>query len=205
MWRSTRWPMCCRPALDRVRRRAGRPAQLRCSSPSSPGRAGRCWSRPGTRGRPRPPPGGRRYGSPMAAWRSGMALLAVQLLLQVLGSRHAEPAGAPRALAALAWARCRSGCCMAARRWSALFSGMPIAFALGGVATAVHARLHAGRLARYHRPERLRGTGQHHPADHPAVHPEGRGDRQVARRQGPLRRAAHLAAPGARRAWAWRW
>ena len=46
----------------------------------------------------------------------------------------------------------------------------------------VHDRVHAGRLGRYHHAERLRGNGLDHAAVDPAVHPEGRGDRQVARR-----------------------
>jgi hypothetical protein len=48
---------------------------------------------------------------------------------------------------------------------------------------AVHAAVHAGVLARHDHAERLRGDGQHHAAVDPAVHPEGRGDRQVARGQ----------------------
>ena len=66
-----------------------------------------------------------------------------------------------------------------------MFSGMPIAFALGAVALCSCA-VHAARVARYHRAERLRGNGQHHAARDPAFHPERRGDRPVERRQGSL-------------------
>ena len=63
----------------------------------------------------------------------------------------------------------------------------------------LHGHLHAGRLARHDHPERLRGDGEHHPALDPALHPEGRGDRPLARRPGPLRGAARLDEPRARR------
>ena len=49
---------------------------------------------------------------------AGMALLAVQLA--AAGARQpasAEPARPSRPVAALEWTRCRSGCCMAGRRW----------------------------------------------------------------------------------------
>ena len=61
-----------------------------------------------------------------------------------------------------------------------MFSGMPIAFALGFVAVAVHGVLHAGVVARHGDAERLRGDGEHHAAVDPALHPEGRGDRTLA-------------------------
>ena len=67
-----------------------------------------------------------------------------------------------------------------------MFSGMPIAFSLGAVAVRLHVLLHAGVVARHGHPERLRGNGEHHPAVDPAVHPQGRGDRQVPRRQGSV-------------------
>ena len=54
-----------------------------------------------------------------------------------------------------------------------MFSGMPIAFALGFVAIAVHVFLHAGVVARHRHAERLRGDGEHHTAVDSAVHPEG--------------------------------
>ena len=80
-----------------------------------------------------------------------------------------------------------------------MFSGMPIAFALGLRRDRVHDLLHAGIVARYGHAERLRGDGEHHAAVDPAVHPEGRGDRPVARRPGPLLGAARLDEPHSRR------
>ncbi len=76
---------------------------------------------------------GRRCGSRMAAWRSGMALLAVQLLLQVLGSRHADATPAHLALDCMGVGTI--GLLYGGATLVALFSGIPIAFALGGVAT----------------------------------------------------------------------
>ena len=64
----------------------------------------------------------------------------------------------------------------------------------------VHGHLHARGLARYRDPERLRGNGLDHAVVDPALHPEGRGDRQIPRRPGPVFGAACLAAPRARRA-----
>jgi hypothetical protein len=43
----------------------------------------------------------------------------------------------------------------------------------------LHVLLHAGIVAGHHHPERLRRDGQHHPAVDSAVHPEGRGHRQI--------------------------
>ena len=63
-----------------------------------------------------------------------------------------------------------------------MFSGMPIAFALGAVAVLFMAFFMPGVVARHGHAERLRGDGQHHAAVDPAVHPQGRGDRPVARR-----------------------
>ena len=67
-----------------------------------------------------------------------------------------------------------------------MFSGMPIAFALGCVATVFMVFFMPALVARYGDAERLRGDGGDHPAVDPALHPEGRGDRPVARRPGPL-------------------
>ena len=108
----------------------------------------------------------------------GMTLLSLQILLQIV--HGLSPAG-PRHER-----RCRSACSTAAPRSLVMFSGMPIAFALGAVAIAVHGLLHAGGVARYGDAERLRGDGLDHAAVDPAVHPEGRGDRPLARRPGPL-------------------
>src|SRR6185295_18516309 len=65
----------------------------------------------------------------------------------------------------------------------AMFSGMPIAFALGAVAVVF--------MAIY----------MPHASLDPAVHPQGRGDRKIPRRSGPLSGAACLAASHSRRAW----
>ena len=46
----------------------------------------------------------------------------------------------------------------------------------------VHDRVHAGIVGRYDHAERLRGDGVDHAALDPAVHPQGRGDRPLARR-----------------------
>ena len=83
----------------------------------------------------------------------------------------------------------------------AMFSGMPIAFALGAVAVVFMAHLHARRLARYRDAERLRGNGLDHAAVDPALYPQGCGDRQIPRRPGSLFGAARLAASRARRTW----
>ena len=63
----------------------------------------------------------------------------------------------------------------------------------------VHGRLHAGGGARYGDAERLRGDGVDHAAVDPAVHPQGRRDRPLARRQGPLFGPACLDEPHSRR------
>jgi hypothetical protein len=79
-----------------------------------------------------------------------------------------------------------------------LFSGMPIAFALGGTALAfMYFFMPANNLENI--AETLySGTQQLHAADDPAVHPDGRGDRQDARRRRPLRGGAPLALQAAR-------
>ena len=59
----------------------------------------------------------------------------------------------------------------------------------------LHVRVHAGLVARYGGAERLRGDGLDHPAVDPALHPEGRGDRAVQGRPGPLLGHACLDAP----------
>ena len=83
----------------------------------------------------------------------------------------------------------------------AMFTGMPIAFALGAVAVVFMAIYMPARLARYGDAERLRGNGLDHPIVDPAVHPERRGDRPIASRPGSLFGAACLATPDSRRAW----
>ena len=80
-----------------------------------------------------------------------------------------------------------------------MFSGMPIAFSLGVGGGRLHVLLHAGVLARHRDPERLRGNGEHHAAVDSAVHPQGRGDRPIERRQGPVPGDARLDAAHPRR------
>ena len=79
-----------------------------------------------------------------------------------------------------------------------MFSGMPIAFALGAVATVFMVFFMPRVVARYGDAERLRGDGVDHPAVDPAVHPEGRGDRPIAGRARPLFGAACLDAAACR-------
>ena len=63
----------------------------------------------------------------------------------------------------------------------------------------LHVLLHAERVARYRHAERVRGNGEHHAAVDPAVHPQGRGDRQVAGRSRPLSCVARVDEQGPRR------
>ncbi len=69
---------------------------------------------------------------PYGCMTAGMALLALQLLLQVLGSRACRPAPAHLRLA---MGTGTIGLMYGGATLLALFSGIPIAFALGGVAT----------------------------------------------------------------------
>ena len=57
----------------------------------------------------------------------------------------------------------------------------------------VHGHLHAGGVARYRDAERLRGDGLDHAAVDPAVHPQGRRDRQA---RAPARTSTRRCMPG---------
>ena len=128
---------------------------------------------------------------PYVLMASGMTLLCVQLLLQII--IPADRSGAPMTRT---W------------HWHQLRGRDPACDVLGHADRVcagrgrggVHGDLHARGLARYRDAERLRGNGLDHAAVDPAVHPQGRGDRQIARRPGSLFGAACLAASRSRRA-----
>ncbi len=63
-----------------------------------------------------------------------------------------------------------------------MFSGMPIAFALGGIAVIFMFIFMPGCVAGYDHAERLRRNGQHHAVVGSSLHPQGCSHRQVARR-----------------------
>ena len=75
---------------------------------------------------------------------------------------------------------------------------MPIAFSLGSWPSRSCSSSCRG-VARHRHAERLRGDGEHHAAVDPALHPEGRGDRQVAGRARSLSRVARVDEQGSRR------
>ena len=128
---------------------------------------------------------------PYVLMATGMTLLCVQILLQIIIPLSGD--GAPMTVLGI-------GISYGVATLLAMFSGMPIAFALGAVAVVFMAIYMPHGLARYGDAERLRGNGLDHAAVDPAVHPQGRGDRQIPRRPGSLFGAACLAASRARRA-----
>ena len=113
-------------ALDRWRLRLVDVAERSCSAPSSPGSPGRCCTKPGSKACLPRRRGRRRCGSPICRWRSACRCSSLQILRAASFAGHEHPR--------------RSACSYRRRHAVAMFSGMPIAFALGLVATVLHDR-----------------------------------------------------------------
>ena len=174
---------CCRGASSACGCIAASICSASRSAPSSPGSRGRCSTRPGSTSRRPRRRGRRRSAIPYGLMALGMTLLvAAAAAAGRRGADRARARGGARDESMLALGLLFGGVTLLF-----MFSGAPIAFALGAVAVALHGVLHAGVVARHRHAERLRGDGEHHAAVDPALHPEGRGDRPLARRPGPLR------------------
>ena len=104
---------------------AGRCRELCCSAHSSPGNPGRWRMKHGSTARFQTRCGRRRSRFPMCLMALGMTLLCVQILLQIVSS--VEPADASMTVLGI-------GISYGIATLVAMFSGMPIAFALGAVA-----------------------------------------------------------------------